>query len=324
MHSCARLAPPACALQHQVLSVWHMERFVDCVEGFRVWIGCFLSELRPRSKLGFVANQRRLQETSVRHAHRMYPKYSFDPHNNWAAPPPGSRKQQQCGSSSSSQNAEAVMAEEEGLYLNLNFSSDQGAASLSHPKLDWRERKRQVIACRLSAAAATVSPNCPKHAALLALPCWLPTLQAHERRNSRRQRGPGQARPPLNSSHPGPAASPGAADASPAKRQKVQHASGHFSGKPSAPAVADSMHGYGAAAASPAQPDHQQQQSPKHPRGSMAAGGVTGAKHAAGPGSNTAGTKRTVVKGALAKLQESGKHARTQTPGAGRISVFAC
>lgn len=40
---------------------------------------------------------------------------------------------------------------------------------------------------------------------------------------------------------------------------------------------------------------------------------MTGAKHAAGPGSNTSGTKRTVVKGALAKLQESGKHGRTQT-----------
>lgn len=166
--------------------------------------------------------------------------------------------------------------------------------------------------------------------------------QAHEKRNNRRQRGSGQARSPhVPGSHPRPAAAAaavttaGTADASPAKRQKVQHASGHFNTKPSA-AVGDSMHGYGAVA-SPAQPEQQQQQQErrdrpqqqprsqasahhlqhqqpgaqgaKQPEGHKAGGPP--AKRPAGAGAAGGGSRPVVVKGALAKLQESGEQTHT-------------
>jgi hypothetical protein len=59
--------------------------------------------------------------------------------------------------SSSSSQAAALASMEDELTLNLNFSDQSGGTQ--HPKLDWRERKKQVRAPADEVPLASV-PDC--------------------------------------------------------------------------------------------------------------------------------------------------------------------
>lgn len=145
--------------------------------------------------------------------------------------------------------------------------------------------------------------------------------QVHEKRNNRRQRGPGPPHRAVapTTTQPSQAAATSQsiqADAGgPIKRQKLQPAATATmnSAKPSL--NRNAMHGYDADLANPApsqqqqprQPQlNQQSQEPKQPHQNQS---QSSSYKAASPlVERTAGGKHgTVVKGALAKLQESGE-----------------